>query len=257
MSPRLKQRKLEKTQPEPTDLLSWMIKDARNEQEADPQVLAELLAALAAGGIYSSANLIVSTLLDLTANPHFLEEIREEISAKQTEVNGNWDYAAFNSLHKLDSALKETVRLTPGSLTTYSRVMLDDHTLSNGLTLKKGQFICVSSFCRSKDPRVYDNPETYDALRAYNHDLQDHLARPFRNVYDDLRWGAGRWACAGRYLATLVVKVILVKLIDEFDFQFPDGPSRPPNSVLHEFIFIDPSTKLMMRRRKSDSGIVY
>ena len=99
------------------------------------------------------------------------------------EINGVWDYDAFQSLHKLDSAMKESARLSPGSNTTFSRVLLNDYTLSNGVRLRKGQFICVSSYSESMNPRLIDEPEIYDALRAYNQNFEDHVARPFRGVY--------------------------------------------------------------------------
>ncbi|KAL3429159.1 cytochrome P450 [Aspergillus tetrazonus] len=127
-----------------------MVAEATNDVEEDPYVFTDLLAALAAGGTYSSANFIVSVILDLTAHPQLLDEIREDIRQKHEMIQGRWDFAAFNSLPKLGSAFKETIRLTPGCLTTYSRVMLQDYTLSTGITLKKGQFICVSSYDRVK-----------------------------------------------------------------------------------------------------------
>jgi cytochrome P450 len=238
-------------------MIGWMVAEARQDIEKDPYFLTQLLAALSAGGSYSSANFIVSTLLDLIAHPHFLDEIREEIALKHLQVNGNWDYQAFNSLPKLDSAFKETSRLAPGSLTTYSRVMLRDHTLSNGITLKKGQFICISSYCLSKDPSVYPTPDEYDALRQFNANFEGHLAHPFKDLENqEFRWGAGRWACAGRYLAALVAKIILVKMLDEYDFQFIDG-TRPKNTFLYEFVFVDPAVKVMMRRRDCSHGIQY
>lgn len=255
--PEVERRNSQKNLRQSSDLLSWMIEEAKDVKEADPYMLTQLLAALGAGGTYSSANFIVSVLLDLVAHPQYLEEIRAEIREKHEETDGVWDHAAFNSLHKLDSAFKETIRLTPGSLTTYSRVMLDDYTLSNGVTLKKGQFICVNSYCRSKDPRIHDNPKTYNALRSYNEDFANHTARPFKNVYgEDFRWGAGRWACAGRFVASIVAKVILVKLLDEYDFQFVDG-RRPTNSVAHEFIFLNPEIDLLVRKREKSLGIDY
>ncbi|CBF83089.1 hypothetical protein AN3256.2 [Aspergillus nidulans FGSC A4] len=240
----------------PSTLLAWMVAEATNDVEEDPYVLTELLAALAAGGTYSSANFIVSVILDLIANPQFLDEIREEIRQKHEELQGRWDFAAFNNLPKLDSAFKETIRLTPGSLTTYSRVMLQDYTLSTGITLKKGQFICVSSYARAKDDEIYQNAGSYDALRAYNESQQYHAAQPFKGVYQqEFRWGAGRWACAGRHLASLLAKFIVVKLLDEYEFQFVPGSHRPPNSVFHEFVFVHPSTRLLTRRREENLGI--
>ena len=240
-----------------SDLISYMIREAKDGQDADPQLIKGIVGSTAAGATYSSAALIVGVVADLVAHPHFLEEIREEIRTKHEEVNGNWDIDAYNGLEKLDSAMKETVRLAPGTYLVYSRVILNDHTLSDGLRLKKGQFVCISGYSRAMDAHFFPDPNKYDALRAYNQNLQDHRARPFSNVLaDDYRWGAGRWACPGRYIATLMAKVILVKLLDEYEFKFV-GEKRPPNALLHEFVFFHPDTELLMRRRETHSGIVY
>ncbi|RAK90788.1 putative cytochrome P450 [Aspergillus costaricaensis CBS 115574] len=237
-------------------LFKCIINEARNESEQDPEVVTGLLMALAVGGTYSAANFIYAAILDLTAHPHYLAEIREELHLKNAEISGRWDFEAFNSLHKLDSACKETLRLTPGSLTTYSRVMQDDYTLSNGITLRKGQFICVHSNGRARDSSVYPDANKYDALRAYKQDFRAHTTCPFKGVYgQDFRWGSGRWACAGRYLASMVCKIMLVKLLDEYDFQFEGSEGRPANTIFHEYVFIRPGVKLMMRRREGSLGI--
>ncbi|KAI9685808.1 MAG: hypothetical protein M1820_010731 [Bogoriella megaspora] len=239
------------------DLISCMVQDAKRPQDANPELLAGLIGSIAAGATYSSAALIIGVISDLVAQPHFLEEIREEIRAKHAEVKGNWTSKTFDGLVKLDSAMKETLRLAPGALIIYSRKILGDITLSSGLKLQKGQYITVSGHSRAMDPDVFPNPQVYDALRSYNQNLGEHRARPFNNVLaDDFRWGAGRWACPGRHIATQTSKAILVKLLDEYDFKFLDG-KRPNNALLHEFVFFHPDTKMLVRRRESNCGIVF
>jgi cytochrome P450 len=104
------------------------------------------------------------------------------------------------------------------------------------------------------DSQLFPDPRKFDGLRAHDRDLEKHRAQPFRSVNEgeDHRWGAGRWACPGRFMASLVAKVIL----DKYDFEFVDG-KRPPTQVLHEFVFISPQSKILMRRRERNSGIVY
>ena len=58
------------------------------------------------------------------------------------------------------------------------------------------------------DPQLVDVPEKYDALRAYDENLGDRVAKLFKNVYaSEYMRGAGRWACARRLLATLAAKI--------------------------------------------------
>lgn len=241
-----------------SDVLSWMIEKSRDEGEADPGFLTQLVSTLTAGSTHTTMISVFYTLYDLAAHPQFQDCIREEIKAKHQEIQGDWDHAAFDGLPKLDSALKETSRMSPSNLGAYYRLMVKDYELSNGVTLKKGQMICVSNYCRQRDPAVFPEPETYNALRAYNLDLQTHINRPFSSVDNDiLRWGSGRGACPGRFLATLEAKLILVKLLDEFDFKLVSDDQRRDSITLHEFIHVNERTQLLIRRRNEKSGIEY
>lgn len=238
------------------DLISCMIREASTEEEKDPFMLTRLVGSVIAGGTYSSAAFIVGVIADLVNHPKYLQEIQEEIRQVHEDVQGNWDMAAFNKLDKLDSAMKETSRLAPGSLLVYSRFIEQDCILSTGLPLKKGQFITTSGHSIAMDPEVFPEPRKYDALRSFRN-LDRHLAQPFRSVEgNDHRWGAGRWACPGRFIASIVSKVILVKLLDEYEFAFI-GNKRPVTQVMHEFVFMSPDAKMLVRRKKVNSSIAY
>lgn len=52
----------------------------------------------------------------------------------------------------------------------------------------------------------------------------------------------------------MTAKIILVKLLDEYEFKFLDGRSRP-NTIMHEFVSFDPFGRLAVRRRTSRLGI--
>lgn len=255
--PEVQRRKANPNAVTENNLISWMIAEAKTPEEADPFMLTRLVGSVIAGGTYSSAAFVSGVIADLVNHPQYLEEIRQEIGETHVRVGGRWDMAAFNKLDKLDSAMKETSRLAPGSLLVYSRVVEEECMLSNGTKLKKNQLITTSGHSTAFDPKIFPNPEKYDALRAFNQGLKRHRAQPFSSVEgEDHRWGAGRWACPGRFIASVVSKVILVKLLDEYEFKFVGG-QRPKTSVMHEFVFMDPGTKFMIRKRQMNSGIVY
>lgn len=238
------------------DIISWMYQDAKGPEKHDINLFTQLVGTTMAGGTFSTAGLIVGLIAELVAHPEALEEIRAEIRETQENVQGKWDQAVFNKLEKLDSALKETLRLKPGSLLVYSREVVKDFTM-NGVKLRKGQLITTSGHSQATDATVFPQPNEFQALRAYNIDLERHRAHPFRTVEgDDHRWGSGRWACPGRFLASNAAKIILVKILDEYDFKFVEG-QQLERSVVHDFVFIDPSSRIMMRRKATNSGIVY
>jgi len=104
--PEVESRLSEKEYEGRADLISCVVREAKDGQDADPQSIKGIVGSTAAGATYSSAALIVGVVVDLVANPHFLEEIREEIRTKHEEVEGVWGVEASNGFEKLGNRLK-------------------------------------------------------------------------------------------------------------------------------------------------------
>lgn len=256
--PGLEERRTMEKPPRTLTTLENMLDLATTAQESDPRFVAKLQSALNAGGVHPTAILVVNVLFDLAEHPDFQDIIRAEIRAKHSDVNGHWDQKAFDTLEKLDSTLKETLRFNPATLAAYTRVIQQDCELSTGLRLRKGQMICVPSCSSQKDPIAFPDPGKYDALRSYKQAQEGKLVRPFKSIDEHAhRWGAGRSACPGRFFATLVVKVILVKLLDEFEFRLRPGTSRLDSTMAHEFIWVSLNAQLLVKRRSDSCSIQY
>jgi cytochrome P450 len=248
------------------DLISWMVKDGKTEMERDPDALTTLCGSVAAGSTYSIANFVCRTLSDLTAHPDVLYAIRSELRNKHAGLNGrSWNFNDLQSgLDCLESAMKETARLAPGTLIVYSRVVQRDYVFDKGgheISLKKGQFITMSGMSRAKDPAIFEDPELYKGLRFCPKNdkdkLEEHQSKPFRSVDADiLAWGSGRWACPGRLVADMAAKIVLIKLLDEYEFAFVDRKPLKP-SCIHEFLFFHPDNKMLIRRRQDRIGIEF
>jgi cytochrome P450 len=255
--PEVKRMLAQKELPKESYQLSWMIQGSRNDTERDPWILSRLQAATAAGGTHSVGMFILHALYDLVTHPELMEEVCEEIRVQQHENGGRWEYGSYDSLAKLDSALKETARTSPPTMTVYNRLMLSDYTLSNGVHLRKGGLIAVSGCSVQGDESIFPDAKTYDGLRAYKQTLADGKARPFKGADHELGWGAGRWACPGRYLANIETKLMLVKLLQEYEFQMPAGKTHPTKVTFHDFGFIDDHEKLQVRRRRNAPTVGY
>jgi cytochrome P450 len=240
------------------DVISWMVEAGRSEMERDPNVLTTLVGSIAAGSTYSIANFCCRVIMDMVAHPEVLEAVRSEIRQMHALTRGRWDMAALAKLEKLESAMKESARITPGTLLVYSRVVKKDHVLSNGLRLKKGQFVTMSGAARTMDPAIFEDPHEYKGLRFCADDrIDDHRARPFSSINTDiLTWGAGRWACPGRLITDMAAKILLVKLLDEYDFAFLDNKPLPC-SAMHEFLFFHPEKEMLVTRKENSCGIIF
>lgn len=64
-----------------------------------------------------------------------------------------------------------------------------------------------------------------------------------------LSFGYGSQACPGRYFAIGEIKMILMRLLLEYEFKFAEGETRPAVMYADENVFIDPHAKLLMRLR--------
>lgn len=67
---------------------------------------------------------------------------------------------------------------------------------------------------------------------------------------NSLSFGYGGQSCPGRYFAVAEIKMILMRLLLEFEFAYPEGASRPEVRFADENVFMDPNAKLLMRKRK-------
>jgi ent-kaurene oxidase len=146
------------------------------------------------------------------------------------------------------------------------------YTFSNGLHVSAGTYVCLPVYAIENDASIIPNPTEFDGRRHYR--LATSAATNANRVskgsigVDDFRFstpshtalsfGYGRAACPGRHFASLVIKMIFVKLLAEYEFQFrpergPDGKdrlgSRPSNYMVHEFLFPWPWDWMQLRRR--------
>lgn len=100
------------TIPQFDDALEWAEQEAAEKgSKFDPAVFQLTLSLLA---IHATYDLLEQSILDLARNPQYIEPLRQEvIRVLRTE---GWKKTSLYNMKVLDSALKETQRLKPGSI---------------------------------------------------------------------------------------------------------------------------------------------
>lgn len=88
------------------------------------------------------------------------------------------------------------------------------------------------------DSDLYPNPDEFDGfrfakLRESNHPSAARMVYAASNL-ESMAFGYGRHACPGRYFADCEIKMIVVYLLQNYDFKFPEGVTERPKSVLAE-----------------------
>lgn len=105
------------------------------------------------------------------------------------------------------------------------------------------------------DPAIVPNPTDFLGFRHY--ELRQRPGESMRHQFattssDNLHFGHGKYSCPGRFFAANSIKMIMSRLLLEFDFKFPDNvTARPPNVELHEYCFPNPEAVVMFREKTS------
>ncbi|KAF2623086.1 cytochrome P450 [Macroventuria anomochaeta] len=205
--------------------------------------------AFAISAMHTTTELLRQALLDICAHPYLIQPLREE--AEAAVAKHGWTTAGLSQMQLLDSVVKETQRLKPGSLVNLERKALEDIVMPNGTILPKGTNIAMDTSVMW-DPTVYLDPETYDGYRFYNNrhggGPRARDAQLVSTSSDFIAFGLGKPVCPGRFFAANEIKVALANILMRYDVRLPDGAK--PRVLHYGFEMLsDPSAKVEVKRR--------
>ena len=241
------------------NLLSWMMEIA-TEEEGDAASLAHLEVVLSLASIHTTQMNTVHVLYDLVSQPQYFDMFREEILGvvEEDEPWMRWEKTSFTKLHKLDSFMRESQHFNPPTLLSMHRVMLQSYRLSDGTELPRNAHISMPVNAIQNDPEVTLEAGSFDGLRYYKlrqREGETHLHQFSTTEEKILNFGHGKASCPGRFFASLEIKIILIRLIMDYDYKFLDGERRPSNVTAHEFIFPNPEAKILIRARNASERL--
>jgi cytochrome P450 len=239
-----------------SNVLCWLADTAKG-RDRDAETLAHVEVLLALASVHTTLLRMVNVLYDITAEPKFTEEIRNEIQQTFDADNGNWSHGTYARLGKLDSVLRESQRMSPPTILGLKRLFKESFTFEDGTHVPRGAYTAMPVHAIENDPTVTADPTIFDGLRNYRL-RQARLDTKNREEYlfsspeaTVLSFGYGKSACPGRFFASLVVKLVFVKLLTEYDFRFKEGDARPRNLLVHEFLFCWPWQWMEVRKREN------
>ncbi|KAN0120284.1 cytochrome P450 [Hyaloscypha variabilis] len=176
---------------------------------------------LAVASLHTTVRVICQVMFDLAEHPEYVAAIRVEIKGVlKFEDKKTWTVESLALLKKLDSVMKESMRLHGGGVkvdkpASFRRKVLQPITLSDGTSLPPGTFFTT-----------IDNAVTY--------------------------FGAGRHACPGRYFASMLAKMIVVELVGKYDFGMVEGDTLPRDVPFEDGLVSVNTRKRMMVRKRVD-----
>ncbi|KAH7346207.1 cytochrome P450 [Rhexocercosporidium sp. MPI-PUGE-AT-0058] len=216
---------------------------------------------LAAAGIHTSARLLTHVVYSLAQYPEYTSMLRREIEDVRAKMGDDteWTVEMLRRLKKLDSFMKETMRLYSGGVTSFRRKVLTPTTLSNGLVLPAGSYISAPLCAIAISPENYPSPTPFDGLRFYN--LSDSETSAGSNVNinrhqltsiasTSLAFGIGKHACPGRFFAAVKAKLVLVELLERYEFMLKEKEGRPGEVVFNSLRVVKKGGEVLIRDLK-------
>ncbi|OJD30023.1 cytochrome p450 [Diplodia corticola] len=225
------------------DTLAWL------EERADgkPYDPVAMQLGFAMAGLHTTTQLLKQAVLDICGQPELVGPLREEI-AMAVEESG-WTTAGLYKMQLLDSVVKETLRLKPGTLANLERRSLKDITLPDGTKIPRGTNVSVDS-SRMWDPAVYgEDAARFDGFRFLRLRQQGAPATSMvSSSPEQFTFGVGKSICPGRFFVHNQIKVALANILLDYDVRLADGYT--PKFFEFGFeIMADPTPKVEVRRR--------
>ncbi|KAF2029035.1 cytochrome P450 monooxygenase-like protein [Setomelanomma holmii] len=238
----------------PDDMLQWLMTRSAEDGIFTIGEMAKLQLGLIFAAIHTTTMTATNILYTLAVTPEYIKHLREEIQNASVENNGIITSRALQQMEKLDSYMKEVTRLWPPGITSFGRRVLKGITLSNGQYIPPGVIIEVPSQAVYADSEHYPDSETFDGFRHYKlrrgGTATDHARHQFVTTNDtNLTFGYGRHACPGRFFAANEIKMILARLILEFDIKMPgDATERYKQMEFGRTTAPSPGKTIMLKR---------
>ncbi|KAH7081740.1 cytochrome P450 [Paraphoma chrysanthemicola] len=213
-------RKSESPPPQFEDAIEWAEIEAEVKgSKFDPATFQLTLSLLA---IHTTYDLLEMCMIDLATRPDCISDLRKEV-IEVLRTHG-WTKHALYNMKLVDSAIKESQRLKPGSITSMRRYATSDVHLRNGIVLKRGKRLNVLTLHRSPD--LFPEPDSYNPYRFYKLRMQpgkENWAQLVSTSVEHMGFGHGEHSCPGRFFAANEIKVALAHILVKYDWKLSDG----------------------------------
>ncbi|KAJ7368770.1 cytochrome P450 [Mycena albidolilacea] len=241
----------------PNDLISWLLDVAEGNERTAPALAMRILAANAVA-IHTTSIALTDAIFDLAAYPDHIFLMREE--AEREVATQGWTKAALGNMHRIDSFLRESMRINSGPVGTTRKVIAKDgFEFSDGTTIPYGALISIPSGPTHHDAANYEHPDTFDGFRfSRRREERQRLVdsegtgsftqHMVTTAPEYVVFGHGHHACPGRFFAATELKAMMAHILTNYDIK-PETEIRPPEICFGENIVPNPRGKVWLRKR--------
>lgn len=208
----------------PRDLLGLLLdtEDVETGERMSDRQLRDEVFTLFMAGYETTATGTTWISYELARHP----EIADAVAGELDRV-GVRELPAFTELHRLEyqrRVIDEAFRLHP-AFPIWFRTATDADTLGP-YQLPKNARIILNPHITHRDPRFWENPETFDPDRF----APDRFHSGHRHAY--YPFGKGSRVCIGERLAVTITQMVVTALVRNFEFTIAEGFEVIPRYVV-------------------------
>ncbi|KAL2043499.1 hypothetical protein N7G274_003806 [Stereocaulon virgatum] len=250
------------------DVLQCMIDEAyqTNPEQLEAAHLTQSLLILILSAIHSTSYGFTNCILDLNSSDccdDFIAGIREECECVSADSGGLGNRVAVDRLHRIDSCIKESLRISGFTVVSLMRVI----SATNGLKLDdatvipKGVRVGAPMQAIHHDSSFYHDPFRFNAFRfsetcesprprgqPHQNRAQTRTKELSTNTNEKfLTYGIGRHACPGRFFASQMMSLALAYVVQNYDVEHIS--KRPKSQPILNILMPPTSATIRIRRR--------
>jgi sterol 14alpha-demethylase len=173
-------------------------------------------------GHHTTSGTAAWTLIELLRHPEELDAVVAELDGLFA-VNSDVSYQALREMPRLESAIKEALRLHP-PLILVLRVAKRDLNFG-GFRIDAGKMVGATLAISNRIPDDFPDPDSFVPARYLEPRVED-VANPWTWI----PFGAGRHRCVGAAFAMMQLKAIFSVLLRNWEFEL----AQPPDSYCND-----------------------
>ncbi|PXW35124.1 UNVERIFIED_CONTAM: sterol 14-demethylase [Williamsia faeni] len=227
------------------DLLDVLIsiKDEEGNLRFTADTITGMFISMMFAGHHTTSGTAAWTLIELLRHPDYMAQVTAELDEIYSG-GAEYSFGAMRQIPKLESALKEALRLHP-PLIVLMRVVQNDFVVED-FQLEPGQSIAVSPAISNRLPEDFPNPDSFDPDR-YLEPRQEDLV----NRWTWIPFGAGRHRCVGAQFAIMQLKAIFSVLLQNYEFEMAQPSESYKNDHSKMVVQLAQPCKVKYRKRTS------
>ncbi|CAB4479470.1 unnamed protein product [Rhizophagus irregularis] len=200
----------------PIDILQRYTELLHKDYTVDIDVVTDYMIISIFASVHTTSNFLTFCLHELVNNPQFLKEILEE--QEQLYKSNEKSYYSTEQIarmEKLDSFIKETLRVNVNNVALQHKTLSSYFTFSNGYQVPKGRLVNICSGEIHSDKELQG--QYADEFNAFRYLKKNSPATRADKSF--LTFGLGKHTCPGRHFAVNEIKLTLHYLLLKYDIK--------------------------------------